>query len=225
MNDQTRILRLARAVWRASSPTEASVAAGAERVAQRLLAPKSAWNRWYSWTSAGAAAALLGAVVHGSQMKPFEVGPSSVVTSVAPPKPPIADPSPAGGTPEGDLAPPHAMSPSVEAPRPSEITPASPEARIPVAEPRSTADPTWMDVSAALAAADHARAERLLLALSDRRHDANTRAKANLGLAQLDEARGDCASAGQHALRSSAIPGVEIKTVRRALELAARCHR
>ena len=85
--------------------------------------------------------------------------------------------------------------------------------------------PTWVDVSNALAAHDHALAERLLVELTGQEHDANTRAKAYLGLAQLDESRGNCDRARQRALVAAAVPDVEIKTVRRALELAARCAR
>jgi hypothetical protein len=44
-------------------------------------------------------------------------------------------------------------------------------------------------------------------------------------LAQLEEARENCATARDHALRAASTPNVEIKTMRRALELAARCAR
>ena len=112
-----------------------------------------------------------------------------------------------------------------DAPRPiGAATPGS-DALPKLAPPRASAEPTWIDVSDALAVPDRARAEKLLVELAGRGHDANTRAKAHLGLAQLDEARNDCESAKQHALRAAAIPNVEIKTVRRALELAARCAR
>ena len=49
--------------------------------------------------------------------------------------------------------------------------------------------------------------------------------KAHLGLAHLDEARNRCDEARKHALVAASIPDIEIKTVRRALELAARCTR
>ena len=84
---------------------------------------------------------------------------------------------------------------------------------------------TLIEVSDALADSDHALAERLLHELASRGHDTNTRAKALLGLAQLDEARKDCEAARPRALRAAAMPNVEIKTMRRALELAARCAR
>ena len=82
---------------------------------------------------------------------------------------------------------------------------------------------TWADVNAALASLDYRRAESLLIQLSDGGHDADTRAKANLGLAQLAAARGDCDRARVLALGVAAAPGIEMKTVRRALELAVRC--
>jgi hypothetical protein len=86
-------------------------------------------------------------------------------------------------------------------------------------------DPTWADINAALGALDYNRAESLLLQLSDGRHDADTRAKAHLGLAQLAAASGDCEHARVLALGVAAAPGIEMKTVRRALELAVRCAR
>lgn len=86
-------------------------------------------------------------------------------------------------------------------------------------------DSTWADVNAALGSLDYRRAESLLVHLSDGSHDADTRAKAHLGLAQLAAARGDCERARVLALGVAAAPGIEMKTVRRALELAVRCAR
>ena len=84
---------------------------------------------------------------------------------------------------------------------------------------------TWAGVNAALGAADQTRAETLLLQLADGEHDADTRAKARLGLAQLAASRGDCERARVLALGVAASTGIEMKTVRRALELAVRCAR
>ena len=86
-------------------------------------------------------------------------------------------------------------------------------------------DPTWADVNAALGALDYRKAESLLLQLADGWHDADTRAKAHLGLAQLAAARGDCERARVLALGVAATQGIDMKTVRRALELAVRCAR
>ena len=86
-------------------------------------------------------------------------------------------------------------------------------------------DATWADVNTALGGGDQNRAETLLLQLADGGHDADTRAKARLGLAQLAAARGDCERARVLALGVAASTGIEMKTVRRALELAVRCAR
>src|SRR5205085_12305234 len=119
-----------------------------------------------------------------------------------------------------------ALVPNVERSEVRAPKPKRPAADAPLAPAeRAVSEPTWSDVSEALAARDHARAERLLLELSSARHDPGTRAKAHLGLAQLDEAKNDCESARKHALYAASIPDIEIKTVRRALELAARCER
>lgn len=227
MNDPTRILRRAREVWQASAPSNAVIARGADRIAQRLSTPRSTWSQWYSWTTIGAAAALLGSIVQGAHVTALQGVPPSITTSIPPIAPTVDAPSP----PRANVvAPPEPSSPELAAPPPEKGEPARAlanepaEPRVPTAERHMVDEPTWMDVSAALAGGDHPLAERLLIVLADRRHDASTRAKANLGLAQLDEARGDCASAKQHALRASAIPDVDIKTVRRALELVARCN-
>jgi hypothetical protein len=84
-------------------------------------------------------------------------------------------------------------------------------------------DATWSGVNAALGSLDYKRAEALLSQLSEGNHDADTRAKAHLGLAQLAAARNDCERARVLALGVAAAPGVEMKTVRRALELAVSC--
>ena len=86
-------------------------------------------------------------------------------------------------------------------------------------------DATWADVSSALASHDATRAEMLLLQLADGGHDVNTRAKAHLGLAQLAASRNDCERTRVLALGVAATPGIEMKTVRRALELAVSCAR
>lgn len=86
-------------------------------------------------------------------------------------------------------------------------------------------DATWSGVNAALGSLDYKRAEGLLLQLSEGNHDADTRAKAHLGLAQLAAAHNDCERARVLALGVAAAPGIEMKTVRRALELAVSCAR
>jgi hypothetical protein len=85
--------------------------------------------------------------------------------------------------------------------------------------------PSWSDVNEALAAHDRVRASRLLSQLADHGPDADTRAKALLGIAQLAAGSGDCDNGRTLALEAASRPGIEIKTVRRALELAARCAR
>jgi hypothetical protein len=97
------------------------------------------------------------------------------------------------------------------------------EGKEPAVSAADRLESTWADVNAALASLDYRRAESLLIQLSDGGHDADTRAKANLGLAQLAAARGDCDRARVVALGVAAAPGIEMKTVRRALELAVRC--
>jgi hypothetical protein len=86
-------------------------------------------------------------------------------------------------------------------------------------------EPSWSDVNEALAARDRARANRLLMRLSEQGPDADTRAKALLGIAQLEAGAGHCEEGRRLALEVASRPGIEIKTIRRALELASRCAR
>jgi hypothetical protein len=63
----------------------------------------------------------------------------------------------------------------------------------------------------------------MLTQLAQRGRDLDTRAKATLGLAQLELAGGHCKRAKSYALRVVATAGVEPKTARRAHDLLARC--
>jgi len=84
-------------------------------------------------------------------------------------------------------------------------------------------EPSWSDVNEALAVHDRARASELLTRLAEHGPDADTRAKALLGIAQLEAGAGNCEKGRTLALEVAARPGIEIKTIRRALELASRC--
>ena len=83
--------------------------------------------------------------------------------------------------------------------------------------------PSWSDVNEALAAHDSGRANDLLKRLAARSPDADTRAKALLGIAQMEAGAGNCERGRRLALEVAARPHIEIKTIRRALELASRC--
>ena len=83
---------------------------------------------------------------------------------------------------------------------------------------------TWAEVNSALAANDTKRA---LLALKDlaKHGDAETRAKAELGIAQLSAARGDRASACASARTLAARRDVPRRVVERAQALLESCPR
>ncbi|HKQ69732.1 MAG TPA: hypothetical protein VJT73_10355, partial [Polyangiaceae bacterium] len=73
---------------------------------------------------------------------------------------------------------------------------------------------SWIEISDALTAGDQKGAEKLLSNLSAGADDADTRAKAKLGLAQLEASRGHCANARTLALQASVVPDIEPKTMR-----------
>ena len=81
---------------------------------------------------------------------------------------------------------------------------------------RAASNPSWVEVSDALAASNPNRAEVLLGELASQGHDPDTRTKAKLGIAQLDAAKGNCTRAKALALQVASSPKVETKTVRRA---------
>jgi len=84
---------------------------------------------------------------------------------------------------------------------------------------------SWREVGAALEAEDESRARTLLRDLATDAPDASTRAKAQLGLAQLAVSRGECNRASAIALRVARTPGVDEKLVDRAHNLVMRCER
>jgi hypothetical protein len=227
MSEHARALRWAREVWRERPPLDKEIWLGADRVARRFNVPRRRLTAQKAWVFAGATAAFLGTLAYASRgtwpeppSRAREPAPLDHADSEL-----VVDPSRGDAR---DVAHCDPRNETRDEPAPSEIPSptahrAPPDQRL--TSPRPATEPTWMDVSDALAAHDHPLAERLLIELAGRGHDANTRAKAHLGLAQLDEARQDCEAARKHALQAAAVPDVEIKTVRRALELAARCSR
>jgi hypothetical protein len=84
---------------------------------------------------------------------------------------------------------------------------------------------SWREVGQALEAEDESRAHALLKDLATASADASTRAKAQLGLAQLAVSRGECERASEIALGVARSPGVDEKLVKRAHNLLLRCER
>jgi hypothetical protein len=232
VNDEKRALRWASAVWRASPPSEREIRIGADRIARRLTGSRSVWRAGKPWAMSVATAALLGVIGYAGRGALFEparssTGPGHPSNQVEEERRASDDDheAPTALGADGVPAAPNRQRDGTDAPTPIGATPQPTDAVPRPSTLHPSAEPTWTDVSEALAVPDHARAEKLLIELAGRGHDANTRAKAHLGLAQLYEGHSNCEAAKQHALRAAAIPDVEIKTVRRALELAARCAR
>lgn len=232
MTDEKRALRWASDVWRASLPSETEIRIGADRIARRLTGSRSGWIAGKPWAMSVATAALLGVIGYAGRGIWFEPARSSAGRDH--PSNQGADQRRAGDADHespalagADRVPtaPNRQREGTDTPPPVGATPQATDEVPRLSTLHPSAEPTWIDVSEALAVPDHARAEKLLIELSGRGHDANTRAKAHLGLAQLYEGHANCEAAKQHALRAAAIPDVEIKTVRRALELAERCTR
>jgi hypothetical protein len=237
--DDSDIMARAREAWQSAAPSETEIRRGAERVGKRLHARPRFFVRRPMVVSAAACAGLVAALAYAANQKWIETPRNhdrdprtSIVPSVAAPP----EPAPLPKAPHVEAAPPSVTSqvesplvvppPSVElAPRataqpPSIATP--PDAKeSPGSAPSNV--PSWAEVSEALSGGDEPRAQKLLSDLARRGHDANDRAKAKLGLAQLEASHGNCARARDLALQVAAIQGIELKTVRRALVLATSC--
>jgi hypothetical protein len=237
MNDEARALRWAQKVWRDTPASEVEIGLGVDRVARRFAVPRRSFVARNAWWIAGATAAVLGAI-------PFATRAAWPGGHASPSQATLGEPRSAPAAREEKSEPPVQALDGVDesappAERASDVdrdTPNGDESafdandrsstrRPSAASSRSATERAWIDVSNALASHDYPLAEKLLLDLSTARHDPSTRAKAHLGLAQLEEARGECEPARQHARYAASIPDVDIKTVRRALELAARCER
>ncbi len=242
MIDHQRILVRARETWQATAPSDAEIQRGAQRVGRRLRARPRTVNRRKVFVSIGACAAFLAALAYAGSPKwtappaPMNAPPAPMN---APPAPMNAPPAhapaltappltPPGATQMGNETPAVIPSPASE-PAPVESAPsslASPIAPVERREPLvadKASEPSWAEVSEALSDGDEKRAQILLSDLARRGHDADNRAKAKLGLAQLEASHGNCARARVLALQVAAVRGIELKTVRRALELAAHC--
>jgi hypothetical protein len=247
MNDERRRLLLARDTWRSIYPTEMEVLRAAKRIAARFQPRTSlSFGRRVRMVS-GALATIAGIAYAGSggwSEITGRFGRGAGARALADEQTmPVQgrttgphDPKEerVGVVPERLAVDPPTPAPAESAAKPKKKVARGAPTRARRAEGADSkelitsidrVDPTWADVNAALNALDYRRAESLLLQLADGWHDADTRAKAHLGLAQLAAARGDCETARMLALGVAAAPGIEIKTVRRALELAVRCAR
>jgi hypothetical protein len=247
MNEERRRLLLARDTWRSAYPNEMEVVRAAKRIASRFQPGKAfsfgrrirmvsgalATVAGIAYAGSGAWSDVAGWIGRGGHARPVT---EEQVQPLARPTKGPHDPKEdrVGVVPERlavDSPVPDATDATVKpAKRKSAHTPVVRTRRAAAAESRdivksaARVDPTWTDVNSALGTLDYRRAETLLLQLSGS-HDADTRAKAHLGLAQLAASRGDCERARVLALGVAAVPGIEMKTVRRALELAVRCAR
>ena len=254
MNDERRRLLLARETWRSIQPNEMDVLRSAKRIATRFQPRRSFFGRRVRMVSgalatlAGLAYAgsgnwgdLSGRFFHGASPRPVTEEQIAAQGATRPNLPHEPKEERSGVVPER-LAPDAAAPVAEAAPKTAKKKIARIAPRVRRVGPPGTAsasgvdgteivastdrlDPTWADVNAALGALDYRRAETLLLHLAEAWRDADTRAKAHLGLAQLAAARGDCDRARVLALGVAAVPGIEMKTIRRALELAVRCAR
>ena len=254
MNDEQRRLLLARETWREVQPGEAEVLRAAQRIVAKIPPRKSlGFGRQIRMVS-GALATVAGIAYAGSGgfseitghfgrgRGPRPNSEEQTVAALAGTTPAVEKRTAGPRDPKEErvgvplerlaLAEPPLAAPAESAAKPKRrlgraVAPrarhAAPAQEILVSIDR--VDPTWADVNAALAALDYKHAEALLLTLTGGTHDADTRAKAHLGLAQLAASRGDCERARVLALGVAAAPGIEMKTVRRALELAVRCAR
>lgn len=226
-SDDLARLNVAYDAWRVLTPSAAEVEAGVRRVAARLDREPT-HRRSPRAVGAGVGAILLGAAAayaaagplrawwdRRNEPAPVENRELAAKAPVAPavPAPPGDDDKSVQTVPELESVPPAALPPSRapgSAPNPS-------------SRPEATTESSWRRIDEALARGDHRSAVAALERLGLQTKDADTRAKARLGLAQLALARGDCAEARRFALEVLAIAGADAKHHRRADAVVARC--
>ncbi|HMI83240.1 MAG TPA: hypothetical protein VK550_04050 [Polyangiaceae bacterium] len=248
MNDERRRLLLARDTWRSMHPTQMEVLRAAKRIATRfqprttlsfgrrvrMVSGALATIAGIAYAGSGGWADIAGSFGRGPGTRGLDDATTAIESRTTGPRDPMAER--VGVVPERLAVDSPAPAPAESAPKAKKKLAhggahgtVSRQRRVESADGKGLVasidrvDPTWADVNAALGTRDVNRAESLLLQLADGWRDADTRAKANLGLAQLAAARGDCERARVLALGVAAAPGIEMKTVRRALELAVRC--
>jgi hypothetical protein len=248
MTEEQRRLLLARETWRSAHPTEIEVVRAANRIAAKIPPRKAlSFGRQVRMVS-GAMATIAGIAYAGSDAfteLSGRFGRGTQARALTEEQASQQDRRPKlphdpkedriGVTPERlalDASAPAPADSAMKATKKKVARSAAPRPRrVEAADVKGLTasvdrlDPTWADINAALGSLDYRRAESLLMQLADNWHDADTRAKAHLGLAQLAAARGDCERARVLALNVAAAPGIDMKTVRRALELAVRCAR
>jgi len=240
MTDHDHLMRQAREAWQAAAPSEQEIQLGVARVGRRLRGRTKSLGHRRILVSVGACAAFLAALAYAGTQNWIGLPGVTRVTTPKAAAPKVID----AQVPSPRLAP--SLVPNVDAPSaPSSlvVAPAAPESSIVAPEssaaarrPALTADdaaksppiesapsPSWAEVSGALSGGDEKHAQSLLSDLARRGQNADDRAKAKLGLAQLEASHGNCSKARILALQVAAVQGIELKTVRRALELAAHC--
>jgi hypothetical protein len=250
---EEQVLALARRAWESGLANDEEVEAGAQRVARRMRARPSRPPRLRRPVAAFAFAVVFGGAlayaasggVHWPGSKDTSGPGSAVVTPLhgavragvgshffawkAPVKAPSAAPDKAKSAPAEDET-----STAPDRQNPQEMPSAAPSALPVPSETKSGASAgdngkaaaaaasTWRDVDRALDAKDDARAKHALEGLSKSK-DVATRAKAQLGLAQLARSKHDCRTARALALEVVKTPGVEASVSRRAQEIVLMC--
>ncbi len=227
---EERALAVAREAWSAAVPTEADTEGAVRRIRPRL---RSARRRSFS-RQAGKLTVIF--IVLGAGLA-WASGESSRFALLGdPPVPPLGDTVSVGQgaaaraltqvEPEAPKLSPDVLS----EPQGSASAGVKPGARTPTALVNSKVranskldtETRWRAVREALADGDSGSAQRALAELADQK-DPNTRIKAELGLAQLAVARGDCKRAT--AISAAILAKDASKAMRkRAVNIAMQCH-
>ncbi|MEZ4371372.1 MAG: hypothetical protein R3B07_11135 [Polyangiaceae bacterium] len=251
MSDYQARIALARDAYRATQPTPSDVQAGTARVEAQLANPANHMRRLLQFLGGGAllGAGLLAALsdAPSGAMQSAALGsvglPEAAASETAASEAAASQPSagaPRLGLPQGWLQPlklnpaaseavdtAEAESSRAETARGARSTAkglppgAAPVNKASGAKSEPAAPPDWSQVSTALADGDPARADRVLKGLASN-GDADTRAKALLGQAQLALSRGDRAEAKRLTRAAASVPGASVAVRDKALRWAAR---
>lgn len=251
MSDYQARIALARDAYRATQPTRSDVKAGTARVEAQLANPANHMRRLLQFLGGGAllGAGLLAGLsdAPSGAVQPAALGSvgqaEAAASEAAASEAAASQPSvgaPRLGLPQGWLQPlklnpaaSEAADTAAEEPNRAETGrgvrsaakrlshDAAPVNKASGAKAQPVAPPDWSQVSSALADGDAARADRVLKGLASS-GDADTRAKALLGQAQLALSRGDRGEAKRLTRAAASVPGASVAVRDKALRWAAR---
>ncbi len=234
---EERVLSVAREVWDKTRPGDEQTERAAQRIARRMRINAGRRTSRRPVAILAFAVVLIGALAWASSGGLFseEGGRRPAPTPKvdrAGGEPSVVPPTEKHGASRAPAAKEKASVVETEEPKPEIKQGPTSKPATTSASKSSKATPThdpvaaassWREVDEALDAKDDTRAEKALSGLASSK-DADTRAKAKLGLAQLAQSKNDCDKARSLAREVAGTPDIDPAVVKRARAVENACH-